>query len=45
MCGQDINATDEAVSDLEWVGLSFGERKREGELDDQPVGHPQRAFQ
>ena len=34
-----MDATDEAVSDLKGVGLSSGKRKREEELDDQPVRH------
>ena len=39
VCEQDMDATDEAVSDLKGVGLSSGKRKREEELDDQPVRH------
>ena len=38
-CEQDMDAADEAVSDLKGVGLSSGKRKREEELDDQPVRH------
>ena len=39
VCEQDMAATDEAVSDLKGVGLSSGKRKRQEELDDQPVRH------
>ena len=38
-CEQDMDAVDEAVSDLKEVGLSSGKRKREEVLDDQPVRH------
>ena len=39
VCEQDMDATDEAVSDLRGVRLSSGKRKREEELDAQPVRH------
>ena len=39
VCEQDMDATDEAVSDLKGVGLLSGKRKREEELGDQPVRH------
>ena len=38
-CEQDMDAADEAVSDLQGAGLQSGKRKREEELDDQPVRH------
>ena len=39
VCEQDMDAADEAVSDLKGVGLLSGKWKREEELGDQPVRH------
>ena len=38
-CEQDMDATDGVVADLRGVRVLVGKRKREGELDSQPVRH------